>query len=102
MAYDPGEREFRKAQILTDATRLSMTTTSARVQLTPGMWMITADVDCRILQGTSSVSLSDATKGVPVWAKSPLGPVCVDVAATSYIAALTLTGTGTLDCYKVS
>ena len=98
----PNGDRFYDSQFTGDATRLSLTGSSQRVgALQPGMYIVTADVDCRIKQGDSAVTVSSTT-GMPLWSKTFFGPIFVDATTNAYVAALAAGGSGTLELAPVS
>lgn len=76
------------------AVTVSISGTSARngSDLGPGAYLITSDVDCFFLQGSSSVTAT--TSSPPLWGKSYF-LVFTDSSADARIAFITSGGTGT-------
>ena len=97
----PSTVDQARSQILTDAVRVSISGTTARSTALPsGMYLATSDVECRIKQGGSTITVTTST-GIPLWSKGYL-EIYVDATTDAYIAGITTGATGTLELCKVS
>ena len=89
-----------RRRLINNCTTRTISTSTATTTLGLGVYEVTTDLDCFILQGAVSVTAT-TTASVPLWARSYVEIYVSAVGVDDTIAAVSASGTGTLYCAKV-
>ena len=98
----PSESFFLWSCLTGDAVQLAVDDGAAAATgaLDPGMYLLCADTKCRVKQGDAEVEV-DASSGFKLLADIYFGPIWVDSDTNSFISAIALSGSGTLELIPV-